>query len=118
MSSGTNAAAAGQVVISQAWTLDGDDHAAEYVRKAAAFDAYLSRQPGFRRRLLVQGSEDPTHFVHVREWDSIDDYQRMTTDPDYQLHIEDLSVHVDVARYVDGYPREFADVRVVTTPDA
>lgn len=108
----------GQVVISQAWTFDGDGHADSYIRKASAFDAYLASQPGFRRRLLVQGSEDPTHFVHIREWDSIEDYQRMTADPDYQAHIEDLSEHVDPARYVDGYPREFADVRVVTDPGA
>jgi heme-degrading monooxygenase HmoA len=103
-----------QVVISQAWLLPGEEHAAAYEATARSLDDYLRAQPGFVQRLLVRGVEDPTHLVHVREWVSVDDYLRMTADPTYQAHIEQLSQHVDVSRYGDGYPREFADVIVAT----
>jgi heme-degrading monooxygenase HmoA len=105
-----------QVVISQAWLKPGEEHAQAYIAKATAFDDDLRGRPGFVQRLLTRGVEDPTHIVHIREWASVDDYLRMTQDPDYQAHIESLSEHVDVARYGDGYPREFVDVVVATRP--
>jgi quinol monooxygenase YgiN len=102
------------MVISQAWVHAGEDHARAYVALARAFDDFLRAQPGFVSRRLVRSTEDPTHFVHLREWDCIEDYQAMTELPDYQQHIQDLSEHVDVGRYTAGYPREFGEVVVAT----
>jgi heme-degrading monooxygenase HmoA len=102
------------MVISQAWVHQDPTHADAYVRIASAFDDFLRGQPGFVSRRLVKSIDDPSHFVHLREWRAIEDYEAMTMLPAYQQHIAELSEHVDVARYTDGYPREFGEVVVST----
>ena len=105
-----------QIVVSQAWTLDADGHADEYVTLSSAFEDFYRSQPGFVSRVLIRGLEDRTHFVHLRFFESIDHYTSMTEIPEYQAHIRALSEHVDVSRYADGYPREFADVVWTSDP--
>jgi hypothetical protein len=99
-----------QMVVSQAWTLDDGRHADAYIAKSRAMDAFLRGQPGFVSRMLVRGVDDRTHFTNLRVFTSIDDYLAMSRKPAYADLIASLSEHVDVARYVDGYPREFTDV--------
>ena len=107
-------APSGHVVISQTWLLDGDEHLDAYRTLAADFDAFLRAQPGFRHRLLVHSLDDPAHIIHVRVFDTIDDYEAMTTLPRYQAHIAALSEHVDVSRHEGRYPREYGEVLVET----
>ena len=102
------------MVISQAWVHPDGAHGEHYVRLAADFDEFLQDQPGFVARRLVRSLEDPTHFIHLREWRAIADYEAMTTLPAYQDHIAALSEHVDTSRYQSGYPREYAEVVVAT----
>lgn len=102
------------MVISQAWVHPGAEHAQAYATLARDFDDFLRSQPGFVSRRLVRSTDDPTHFVHLREWRSIDDYEAMTRLPAYQQHIAELSEHVDVSRYDATYPREFGEVVVST----
>lgn len=98
------------MVMSQTWVRD-EDHAASYIAKAAAFDGRLRARPGFLSRVLVQGVEDPCHLVHLRTFRSVADYEALITDPDYRRHIEDLSHHVDPAKYPEGaVPKEYGDV--------
>ena len=99
-----------QIVVSQAWLLPGDAHARAYVAASSSFENFYRAQPGFISRMLTRGVDDPTHIIHLRVFESIADYEAMTQIPEYQAHIESLSRHVDVARYKDGYPREYADV--------
>jgi hypothetical protein len=103
-----------QVVVSQAWTYDDAEHACSYVEKSERFHGFLARQPGFVARLLLRGTEDPTHFTNVRVFASVQDYLAMTEIPEYQRHIDDLSEHVDASRYTAGYPRELTDIVAVT----
>lgn len=100
-----------QLVMSQAWTKDAGASADAYVAASAAMDAFLAAQPGFVRRELVRGVEDPTHFVNLRWWASVDDYLAMTRLPEYPGLIEGLAAHLDLGKYEEhGYPREFLDV--------
>jgi heme-degrading monooxygenase HmoA len=103
-----------QVVVSQAWTYDATDHARAYIDKSEGFQGFLARQPGFVARLLLRGTEDPTHFTNVRVFASAADYLAMAEIPEYRRHIDDLSEHVDASRYTAGYPRELTDLVAVT----
>ncbi len=76
----------------------------------------LAAQSGFRGRWLLRGDEDRTHITHLRWWDRVEDYTALTQRPDYADHIASLTEHVDMARYEDGYPREFAEVVLRTSP--
>jgi len=99
-----------QVVVSHAWTFDAGEHAEAYRAKSDAFNPFLEARPGFVARLLVQGIDDPTHMMNIRVFESVEHYTAMTQIPSYADHIADLSLHVDPARYTDGYAREFTDL--------
>ncbi|WP_372734378.1 antibiotic biosynthesis monooxygenase [Nocardioides sp.] len=97
-------------VISQAWTKEGDDaeaHAQAYIALNGEFGRFFRDHPGFRGRRLVRGVEDPTHFTHLRWFDSIESYEECTRHPDYVAHTERMYEHL---RPYDSYPREYAEV--------
>jgi heme-degrading monooxygenase HmoA len=105
-----------QIVISHAWTWDAE-HADAYVAKSAAFNEFLESRPGFVSRTLIRDVADPCHLMNLRVWRSVADYEAIIGLSDYRAHIDDLSQHVDPARYEGGYVRLYADV-VTTTEDA
>lgn len=105
------------VVVSQTWLRAGEAHAAAYLRLAADFDRYLTARPGFVRRFLVRSLDDNRHFIHWREFTSVEAYEEMTADPEYQDHIAALSRHVDAAVYPAGaVVREYGRVVHSTPP--
>lgn len=105
----------GVMVVSHSWLEPGEEHADAYVQLWASYDEVLQAQPGFRGRWLVRGQEDRTHMTHLRWWDAVDDYTALTQRDDYADHIGALTEHVDMSRYDDAYPREFADVLIHTS---
>jgi heme-degrading monooxygenase HmoA len=103
-----------QIVISHAWTWD-TAHAEEYIAKSAAFNDWLARRRGFVSRTLVRDADDPTHLINLRVWESVADYEAIIGLAEYGAHIDDLSRHVDPARYEGGYVRLYGDI-VSTQP--
>lgn len=100
-----------QLVMSQAWTRDDAEAAQGYIAASAEMNAWLAQQDGFLRRELVRGIEDPTHFINLRWFVSIDHYLAITKLPEYPGLLESLAVHLDLEKYEQtGYPREFLDV--------
>ena len=83
------------LVLSHAWTLDEGPHREAYVRLTDEFQAFHRAQPGFRGRRLVRDTDDGRHFVNLRYWDQIEDYERMVADPEYPTWIARLSEHVE-----------------------
>ena len=105
------------VVVSQTWLRAGEAHAAAYLRLAADFDRYLTARPGFVRRFLVRSLDDARHFIHWREFTSVEAYEEMTADPEYRDHIAALSRHVDADAYPAGaVVREYGRVMHATPP--
>ena len=78
------------VVVSQAWTREG-----------------FREHPGYRGRQLVRGVEDPTHFTHLRFFDSVESYEECTRAEGYQDHLVAMYAHL---RPYDSYPREYLEV--------
>lgn len=95
------------VVISQAWTKPGEEHAEAYIALNGEFGRFFADHPGFRGRRLVRGVEDRTHFTHLRWFDSIESYEECTRAEGYVAHTEVMYEHL---RPYDSYPREYADV--------
>ena len=95
------------VVISQAWTKPEPEHVDAYVRLSGEFAQFFADHPGFRGRQLVRGQEDPTHFTHLRWFDSVESYEECTQRDGYVEHTVAMYEHL---RPYDSYPREFADV--------
>ncbi len=83
------------LVLSHAWTLDDGPHRDAYVRLTDEFEAFHRAQIGFRGRRLVSDTTDACHFINLRYWDELDDYQRMVTDEQYPVWIGRLSEHVE-----------------------
>ena len=105
------------VVVSQTWLRAGEEHAAAYLRLAADFDGYLTARPGFVRRWLVRSLDDDRHLIHWREFTSVEAYEEMTADPEYQDHIAALSRHVDPAAYPAGAAaKEYGRIMHATSP--
>lgn len=95
------------VVVSQAWTRDDAEHADAYVRLSEAFAQFFADHPGYHGRLLVRGTEDRTHFTHLRFFDDLAAYDECTRREGYVAHTERMYEHL--APY-DGYPREIVEV--------
>lgn len=95
------------VVISQAWTKPGEEHAAAYLRLSEEFGRFFADHPGFRGRQLLRGTEDPTHFTHRRWFDQLEDYEECTRREVYVAHTEAMYVHL---RPYESYPREIVEV--------
>lgn len=95
------------VVISQAWTKPGEEHAEAYVRLNEQFGRFFADHPGFRGRQLVRGAEDPTHFTHLRWFDRLESYEECTRRDGYVAHTEAMYEHL---RPYDSYPREIVEV--------
>ncbi len=65
------------VVISQAWTKPGEEHAEAYLALSEEFGRFWADHRGFRGRQLVRGVEDRSHFTHLRWFDSIAELRRV-----------------------------------------
>lgn len=100
-------------VISQAWTRPGEGHAEAYVRLSGEFAQFFRDHPGFRGRQLVRGVEDPTHFTHIRWFDSVESYEECTRRPGYVEHTQVMYEHLEP---YDSYPREFVEVVLDEAP--
>ena len=99
-----------KAVVSQTWLIAAD-RAAEYAALTRALDPWLEAQPGFIGRTLILGQDDPTHIVHVRLFEEIEDYLALLHEPEYQEYIEALVELVEPANYPTGaVGREFGDV--------
>ncbi len=83
------------LVLSHAWTLDDGAHRDAYVALTDEFEAFHRAQHGFRGRRLVRETSDGRHFVNLRYWDQLADYERMVADPAYPGWIARLSEHVE-----------------------
>ena len=103
-----------QVVVSQAYTLDAGMHADEYVRLSGEFTSFMRRHPGFLGRRLLRSLEDPTHFTHMRLFDSIASYEELTEMPGYHERIAEMAAHVH--QPPGGPPREYFEVAVDEDP--
>jgi len=83
------------LVLSNSWTLDEGAHRDAYVLATDEFEAFHRAQPGFRGRRLCRDTGDPRHFVNLRYWHQLSDYERMVADPEYPTWIARLSEHVE-----------------------
>jgi hypothetical protein len=81
-------------VVSNAWLLDGPEHAAAYVEICTQFDELHRANGGYRGRKLMLGIDDRSHLLNVRFFDAVTDYERLTQHPDYSSWINRLSAHV------------------------
>ena len=95
------------VVISQAWTKPGEEHARAYVELSAEFAKFFSAHPGFRGRQLVRSTEDPSHFTHLRWFDRIESYEECTRAEGYVEHT--VAMYEHLVPY-ESYPREVVEV--------
>jgi hypothetical protein len=95
------------VVVSQAWSREGEEHAQAYIELSGEFGRFFRDHPGYRGRQLVRGVEDPTHFTHLRFFDSVDSYEECTRREGYQDHLVAMYEHL---RPYDSYPREYLEV--------
>jgi len=95
------------VVVSQAWTKEGEEHAAAYIALSGEFGRFFRDHPGYRGRRLVRGVEDRTHFTHLRYFDTVASYEECTQHPDYQDHLVAMYEHLQP---YESYPREYLEV--------
>jgi len=95
------------VVVSQARTKPGEEHARAYIALSGEFGRFFAGQPGFRGRRLVRGVEDPQHFTHLRWFDSVEHYEACTRAEGYVEHTELMYEHLEP---YDSYPREYLEV--------
>ncbi len=95
------------VVVSQAWTKPGEEHARAYIALSGEFGRMFRTHPGYRGRQLVRGVEDPTHFTHLRFFDEVASYEECTQHEDYQTHLVAMYEHL---RPYESYPREYLEV--------
>ena len=78
------------VVVSQAWTLDENEHADEYIRLYKEFLPFHLQHKGFKGRKLIRGVEDRTHFTNLRFFDSVECYEELIKLEGYGEHIMKL----------------------------
>ena len=99
------------MVISQTWLRAGEEHLEGYLALVDSFDNFLRSQPGFVKRQLVRSIEQPNHLIHLREFETVADYEAMTQVPEYRDQIAALSAHVDPSAYPEGaVAREYGEV--------
>lgn len=101
------------VVVSQARTKPGEEHARGYIALNQEFGRFFRDHPGFRGRRLVRGLEDPQHFTHLRFFDAVESYEECTRAEGYVAHTEAMYEHLEP---YDSYPREYLEV-VIDEPD-
>jgi hypothetical protein len=95
------------VVVSQAWTLDEDFHADEYIRLYTGFLNFHLQHKGFRGRKLIRGIEDRTHFTNLRFFDSVKDYEELIKFEGYGDHIMKIGEHL---KPYTTNPKEYMEV--------
>jgi antibiotic biosynthesis monooxygenase (ABM) superfamily enzyme len=95
------------VVVSQAWSLDAENHAEAYIAGSRDFEEFLGRHPGYIGRRLLRSMADPTHFTNMRFFRTIEDYHELITWDGYRDRIMALGDHL---RPADTYPREYMEV--------
>jgi hypothetical protein len=95
------------VVVSQAWTLDENEHANAYVELSRLFLEFMRQHPGFKGRKLIRGVEDRTHFTNMRFFDSIQSYEELIKFDGYGDHIMKMGAHL---KPYDTYPREYMEI--------
>lgn len=95
------------VVVSQARTKPGEEHARAYVELNDQFGRFFRGHPGFRGRRLVRGLEDRQHFTHLRFFDTVESYEECTRAEGYVAHTELMYEHLEP---YDSYPREYLEV--------
>ena len=96
------------VVVSQAWTKPGEEHAQGYIALNREFGRFFGDHPGFRGRRLVRGVEDPTHFTHLRYFDSVESYEECTRRG--RATSSTRCAMYEHLRPYDSYPREYLEV--------
>ena len=82
-------------VVSNAWCKDDGAHADAYIEIAQEFLEFHLAQPGFRSRRLTRGIEDRTHFVNLRFFDAVSDYEAMIQRDGYKAWIDRMGEHVE-----------------------
>ena len=95
------------VVVSQAWTLDANEHADAYIALSSEFLAFMRQHAGFISRRLIRGVEDRTHFTNLRTFASLQAYEELTQMPGYAEHIMKMGAHL---KPYSTYPREFMEI--------
>lgn len=95
------------VVVSQARTKPGEQHARAYIALNGEFGRFFRDHPGFRGRRLVRGVEDRQHFTHLRYFDTVESYEECTQADGYVAHTEAMYEHLEP---YDSYPREYLEV--------
>jgi antibiotic biosynthesis monooxygenase (ABM) superfamily enzyme len=101
------------IVVSQAWTKDADGHADAYIAFSEEFGRFFDDHPGFHRRMLVRGTDDRTHFLNLRFFDKVADYEECTQRDGYVEHTQKMYEHM---KPYDSYPREYVEVILDTGP--
>lgn len=100
-------------VVSHAWTRDAGPCAEGYLAEYRRFLSFHQRASGFRGRRLHRGFEDPCHFLNVRYFDRVEDYETMIQLPGYADHIEAMGAFLDLARLP---PKEYLDLVLCDGP--
>ena len=95
------------VVVSQAWTLDEDEHADEYIRLYTEFLDFHKQHKGFRGRKLLRSLDDSTHFTNLRFFDSVQDYEELIKFESYGDFIMQMGEHL---KPYTTNPKEYMDV--------
>lgn len=95
------------VVVSQAWTLDENEHADEYVRIYTSFLDFHKQHKGFRGRKLLRSLEDKTHFTNLRFFDSVESYEELIKFEGYGDFIMQMGEHL---KPYTINPKEYMDV--------
>jgi heme-degrading monooxygenase HmoA len=94
-------------VVSQAWTLDENEHADEYVRLYNEFLDFHKQHKGFKGRKLLRGIEDRTHFTNLRFFDSVESYEELIKFEGYGERIMQLGAHL---KPYTTNPKEYMEV--------
>lgn len=95
------------VVVSQAWTLNENEHADEYIRHYKNFLDFHRRHKGFKGRKLIRGIEDRTHFTNLRFFDSVESYEELIKFEGYGGHILKMGEHL---KPYAANPKEYMEV--------
>jgi hypothetical protein len=101
-------------VVSHAWTQDAGPAAEGYLAEYRRFLAFHQRAPGFLGRRLHRGVEDPCHFLNIRYFDRVEDYESMVQQPGYADHIGAMGGFLDLDRLP---PKEYVELVLSDGPD-
>jgi len=83
-------------IVSQAWTLDAGAEADAYVAGWEDFATLLDAEPGYRGRVVLRDTGDPTHFTNIRYFDRLEDYETLIHRPGYAERIDALGTHLQL----------------------